>query len=204
LRRSSSDNTLRIGFTGQIAPHKGVHLLVEAFRKLQSHGRPIELYIYGGLEARPDYVARLRKLAAGDERVRLHGRFENARAAEILGQLDVAVVPSIWYENSPLAIMEAHAAGTPVVTAALGGMAELVRDGVDGLHFASADAADLARRLQRLIDEPELLPMLRSGITMPRSIDDEMRQLVAIYDRLVIQPLLAPAIQTAEELHLCG
>jgi glycosyltransferase involved in cell wall biosynthesis len=190
LRRVAPDGTLRIGFTGQIAPHKGVHLLVEAFRKLQSHGRPIELHIYGGLEARPDYVARLRKLAAGDERVLLHGRFENARAAEILGRLDVAVVPSIWYENSPLAIMEAHAAGTPVVTTALGGMAELVRDGVDGLHFAAADAADLARRLQRLIDEPELLPALRSGIIMPRSIDDEMRQLNAIYHRLAPQPAL--------------
>jgi glycosyltransferase involved in cell wall biosynthesis len=189
--RPAADGTLRIGFTGQIAPHKGVHLLVKAFRALQPHGRAIELHIYGGLDARPDYVARLRRLAGDDRRVQLHGRFENQRAAEILGGLDVAVVPSIWYENSPLAIMEAHAAGTPVVTAALGGMAELVRDGVDGLHFAPADSADLARQLQRLLDKPELLPQLRAGVTMPRAIDDEMRQLSAIYGRLVRPPALA-------------
>jgi glycosyltransferase involved in cell wall biosynthesis len=168
-------------------------LLVEAFRALQPRGRPVELHINGGLEARPDYVSRLRRLAGGDERIHLHGRFDNVRAAEILSGLDVAVVPSIWYENSPLAIMEAHAAGTPVVTAALGGMAELVRDGVDGLHFAPADAADLARQLQRLIDEPELLPVLRAGVTMPRGIEDEMRQLARIYQNLVDQPSLALA-----------
>ncbi len=156
--RPAPDGTLRIGFTGQIAPHKGVHLLVEAFRALQLQGRKVELHLYGGLEARPDYVARLRRLANDDQRVHFHGRFEHHQAVQILGQLDVAVVPSIWYENSPLAIMEAHAAGIPVVTAALGGMAELVRDGVDGLHFAAADSADLARQLQRLLDEPELLP----------------------------------------------
>jgi glycosyltransferase involved in cell wall biosynthesis len=183
--RPQPDGTLRIGFTGQIAPHKGVHLLVEALRALQTRGRPVELHIYGGLEARPDYVARLRRLAGDDRRIQLHGRFENSRVAEILMGLDVAVVPSIWYENSPLAIMEAHAAGTPVVTAALGGMAELVRDGVDGLHFKAVDSADLTRQLQRLLDEPELLLSLRSGVTMPRDIEDEMLQLVAIYQRLV-------------------
>jgi glycosyltransferase involved in cell wall biosynthesis len=190
-RRPAPDATLRLGFTGQIAPHKGVHLLVEAFRALDPRDRQLELHIYGGLEARPDYVARLRRLVADDARIHFHGRFENARVAEIHGGLDVAVVPSIWYENSPLAIMEAHAAGTPVVTAALGGMAELVRDGADGLHFAPADAADLARQLQRLIDEPELLPTLRAGVRMPRDIGDEMRQLSAIYQRLAPRPAMA-------------
>jgi glycosyltransferase involved in cell wall biosynthesis len=76
------------------------------------------------------------------------------------------------------------------VTAALGGMAELVRDGVDGLHYASADAADLARQLQRLLDEPELLPTLRSGVTMPRTIDDEMCQINTIYQQLAPRPAL--------------
>jgi glycosyltransferase involved in cell wall biosynthesis len=191
--RPAGDGTLRIGFTGQIAPHKGVHLLVEAFRRLRPGGRATELHIYGGLEARPDYVRRLRQIAGGDPRIHFHGRFENSRASEILAELDLAVVPSIWYENSPLAIMEAHAAGTPVVTAALGGMAELVRDGVDGLHFQPADATDLARQLQRLIDEPALLHQLRSGVVMPRSIDDEMQQVMAIYQTLVADSVVHTA-----------
>jgi glycosyltransferase involved in cell wall biosynthesis len=197
LRRQPSDGTLRIGFIGQVAPHKGVHLLIKAFRKLKPRSGPTELHIYGGLDARPNYVEQLRHLVGGDQMVHFHGHFENQRVAAILTGLDVAVVPSVWYENSPLAIMEAHAAKTPVITAALGGMAELVRDGVDGLHFAPADADDLAHQLQRLLDEPELLPQLRSGIEPPRAIDDEMRQLIELYNMLITRP--APAeIQVVE------
>ncbi|MEO7911888.1 MAG: glycosyltransferase family 4 protein, partial [Roseiflexaceae bacterium] len=163
LDQHDASETLRIGYIGQIAQHKGVHLLIDAFRQLDTHNRPAELHIYGGLEAQPRYVESVRRLASDDPRIQLHGRFTNSDVASILADLDVVVVPSIWYENSPLAIMEAQAAGTPVVTSALGGMAELVRDGIDGLHFQPADAADLARTLQRLIDETKLLPILRSG-----------------------------------------
>lgn len=182
VRRDEERQTLRIGFIGQIAPHKGVHLLIAAFQKLQARSRRVELHIYGGLTANPAYVARLRRLAGKDARIHFHGRIENTSVPATLAGLDAAVVPSTWYENSPLAILEAHAAGTPVVTADIGGMAELVRDGVDGLHFRFNDAADLARVLQRLIDEPELLSRLRSGIQKPRSIDDEMVQILAIYN----------------------
>ncbi len=186
----SSDDVLRIGFTGQIAPHKGVHTLIEAFRQLQANDRSIELHLYGDLAARPDYVRRLRRSAGGDPRILFHGRFENKRVAEILSRIDVAVVPSVWYENSPLAIMEAHAAGTPVITAALGGMAELVQDGIDGLHFQPANSTDLASQLQRLLNDPALLPQLRARITRPRGIDDEMEQVMNIYRSLVPQSSL--------------
>ncbi|HWQ12422.1 MAG TPA: glycosyltransferase family 4 protein [Roseiflexaceae bacterium] len=180
-----ADGTLRIGYTGQIAPHKGVHLLVEAFRALRTASRPAELHIYGGLEPRPDYAAQLRRIARDDPRVLFHGRYDHEHLPAILSELDVTVTPSTWYENSPLAIMEAHAAGTPVITAALGGMAELVRDGIDGLHFTPGDAADLARQLQRLVDEPQFLRQLRAGVRPPRSAEDELTELLDIYDSVV-------------------
>lgn len=186
-RRHNERNALRFGFIGQIAPHKGVHLLIAAFQQLQARTRRIELHVYGGLTANPAYVARLRRLAGQDPRIHFHGRIENASVPATLASFDVAVVPSTWYENSPLAILEAHAAGTPVVTADIGGMAELVRDGVDGLHFRFNDATDLARVLQRLVDEPDLLPRLRSGIQRPRSIDEEMAQIFAIYNEAIAQ-----------------
>jgi glycosyltransferase involved in cell wall biosynthesis len=180
----ASDGTLRIGFTGQIAPHKGVHLLIDAFRRLRPATQLIELHVYGGLDAMPQYAERLRAQAGNDARIIFHGRFENQSAPAILAGLDIAVVPSTWYENSPLAISEAHAAGTPVVTAHLGGMAELVRDGVDGLHFAPGDAADLAHTLQRAIDDPALIKRLRAGITSPPSIDQESQAVLDIYERV--------------------
>lgn len=193
--RRAAGGPLRIGFTGQMAHHKGVHVLIEAFTRLKEGNRPIELHLYGGLEAFPAYVSKLRRLAGEDPRIHFHGRFENRRAAEIVGGFDLAVVPSIWYENSPLAIMEAQAAGTPVVTSALGGMSELVRDGVDGALFRAGDATDLARQLQRVIDDPDMLLSLRAGIVTPRSIDDEMQQLLGIYENLIARHSIAIAVQ---------
>lgn len=196
IGRRTDERALRIGFIGQIAPHKGVHLLIRAFRGLRPQAQRLELHIYGGLTANPAYVTQLRRLAAGDDRIYLHGRVENVRVPEVLAGLDVAVTPSIWYENSPIAILEAHTAGTPVVTADIGGMAELVRDGVDGLHFRYNNAADLTRVLQRLIDEPDLLPRLRSGIQQPYSVDQEMTHLLRIYHQVVARR----SVQTREAI----
>jgi len=181
--RAADDGVLRIGFTGQIAPHKGVHLLIEAFRRVQAR-QPIELHIYGGLEAHPDYVRRLRRLADNDGRIQFHGRFENGRVAEILTALDVNVAPSIWYENSPIAILESQAAGTPVIAAALGGMAELVQHGVNGLLFRVNDAHDLAQQIARLLDEPGLLDSLRANTPTVKTPDEEMAELFELYRQI--------------------
>jgi len=182
------DNVLRVGYVGQIAHHKGVHLLVQAFKSLTRGGRLAELHIYGNLKAGADYAAKVQSLAAGDASIYWHGPFENVRVAEVLKSLSVLVVPSIWFENSPLAILESLSAGTPVVTSNIGGMAELVQDGIDGLHFAAGSADSLAHQLQRLLDEPDLLARLQRGAAAsptPCSIDDEMNELLAIYERAI-------------------
>jgi glycosyltransferase involved in cell wall biosynthesis len=178
------DGVLRFGFIGLIAPHKGVHLLIKAFQMLRSLGQSIELHIYGNLNAYPTYVADLRQQAKNDTRIYFHGLFEPGRIAEVLSRFDVTVLPSICYENNPLVILESHAAGTPVITAAMAGMKELVRHMKDGLHFRAADSKDLAHQMQRLIDDPDLLTNLRSGIQRPRSIEQEVNELISIYERL--------------------
>ena len=176
-----TDGPLRLIYIGQIAPHKGVHVLVAAIQALPSVGRPVELTIYGDLAQHGAYGRKLEALAGGEPRIRLAGRFANSQICEVLGACHATVVPSLWYENSPLAIMEAHAAGRPVLTSALGGMAELVRDEVDGLHFRPGDAADLARQIGRLGTEPGLLERLGQGVRPPATLDDEMGVLLQIY-----------------------
>ena len=69
---------------------------------------------------------------------------------------DWIVVPSIWWENAPLVIHEARAAGRPVICSGIGGMAELVEDGVDGLHVPPGDAAALAETHARRATDPDL------------------------------------------------
>ena len=65
-------------------------------------------------------------------------------------------MPSIWWENAPLVIQEAFPARPPRHLRQLGGMAEAVRDGVDGLHFPVGDAAGLAQVMRRAVEEPGL------------------------------------------------
>ena len=109
----------------------------------------------------PDGDAHHAELAAlAGDNVEFMGRFDNARLSEVYADLDVLVVPSVWVENSPITIHEAWLTHTPVVARDIGGMAEYVRDGVDGLHFHVGDPDDLARVLRRLTDEPGLLEQL--------------------------------------------
>lgn len=186
-RRDQQRAGLRIGYLGQVEPHKGVHVLIEAFRRLSlpnQGGRGAHLTIYGDLNRNASYVRRLRQLAHEEPRITFAGAYDNRRVAEVLASLDVCVVPSIWYENLPTIILEAQAWGTPVVTADLGGMAEMVRHNVDGLLFRPGDADDLARQLQRLLDEPDLLPRLRAHAPRVTTIEEQMQALMGIYQNV--------------------
>lgn len=84
-----------------------------------------------------------------------------------------------------MVIAEALSTKTPVIASNLGGMAERIHHGVNGLVFEPGSVEDLTRQLQRLLDDPGLLSQLREGIEPVRTIDDEMAQLLEIYGSLV-------------------
>lgn len=172
---------LTIGFVGTIAEWKGVHLLVEAVNGLPASG--VECQIHGVLEYFPDYVERLRTNAVHPG-IRFLGRYDNDRIAEILSGIDVLVVPSLWYENSPITIHEAFLAGTPVIAADKGGMAEYVDDGRNGLHFRIGDADDLRAKLLRLIEEPGLLSTLHEFPRL-KSIEEDAELMEVRYETLL-------------------
>ena len=168
------DGPLRVGYAGRITERKGVHLLVEAASKVEN----VDLHVFGKFDrASEEYHARLAELAG--EAATFHGWY--ADQSEPYRLVDVFVLPSIWYENSPLVIQEAFAAGVPVVTADVGGMAELVQDGEDGLTFSVGDADALADALGRLAADPALVVDLRDGVTEPKRLRDHARELVDLY-----------------------
>jgi glycosyltransferase involved in cell wall biosynthesis len=186
LAHTQPGSGLRIGYLGQLAPHKGVHRLIEAFQGLAAagRGRP-ELKIYGNLASFPGYSARLRALAKGNPQIHFSGAYHNEQAGAILSDIDVLVVPSVWFEISPLVVMEAFSARVPVVASHLPNLEYQVRHGIDGLLFAPDDAADLRRQLQHLVDDSALLERLAGGIERVRSVDDEMVELQDVYRRVV-------------------
>ncbi len=160
LTRIPRGEKLRVGFMGSIQPVKGVHLLVQAMADLES--LPIEATIHGDLSSKPEYVRTLKKQLTPS--VHLAGKIPSTAVPRFLSEIDVLVVPSTWWENSPLVIHEAFAAGVPVVCSGMGGMADLVEDGVNGLHFEPGNADDLASKLLRLVEEDGLVEKLAAGI----------------------------------------
>jgi glycosyltransferase involved in cell wall biosynthesis len=174
---------LRIGYMGQIAPHKGVHTLFEAVRQLP--GVNLDVKAYGDATRFPSYTRRLQRIARQDSRLSLAGVYKRSEVSQVLQGLDVVVVPSLWYENSPNTIVEAFGHHTPVIASDLGGMAELVQHGVNGLLFKMGNSGDLARQLKRVSDQPDLLESFRQNITPIKSTRQEMAELVQIYQSVV-------------------
>ena len=167
-------------FLGALAWQKGVHILVEAFNRLPPEAA---LTIYGS-EPFPDYAAEVKALAH-HPRIRFAGPVPFEQVGDALDQVDALVVPSLWYENSPLVIQEAYGAGVPVVASRLGALTEKVQDGVNGRLFPAGDVEALARLLGELVAEPSQLAAMAARVTPPPTMQDHVRALTAIYQELL-------------------
>ncbi|MEM7130821.1 MAG: glycosyltransferase family 4 protein [Chloroflexota bacterium] len=182
-KHKSCSDKIRFGYTSNLAPIKGAHILIQAFRELQTDSA--SLTIYGNPNSYPDYAVQCRALAQDDPRIVFAGAFNNERIGEILQDIDVLVVPSLWYENAPVTIAEAFVAKTPLIVTDLGGMAEAVEADVNGLRFPLGDANRLAQQMQRFLDEPGLVQRFRLSIPEVRSVQDEADALEGIYRQLI-------------------
>jgi hypothetical protein len=151
---------------------------------------PAELFVWGDSSDRP-YVERMRQLAQEVGAV-WNGPYGRDELAGALEQVDVVVVPSIWYENYPIVIREAFAAGLPVIASDVGALPESVTDGVDGLLFAPGDSDALAAAMQRLVLDPALLRRLRQGIRPVDEMGAQVRDLEALYESVLADRRAAP------------
>lgn len=138
-------------FAGRLSPEKGIDTLITALSLTPPH---IRLDIAGEGPVRPD----LERLAVElvPDRVTFHGRLGAGPLRELLAGSLASVVPSRWYENQPMTILESFAAAVPVVATNLGGMPEMVRDEVDGLIVPHEEPGALALALRRLDQDRKL------------------------------------------------
>jgi glycosyltransferase involved in cell wall biosynthesis len=184
---------LTVAFLGSAYPHKGPRLLVEAAQLATAE---LDVRIIGEID--DEFEEQLRVL---DSRgvVSFHGRFQASEIGTLLEDVDVAVLPSMWWDCAPLAAAECLAARVPVVVPRLGGLPEAVQDGVDGLVFTALDATDLARQLDRLATEPGLLERLQTNIGAPPAFADYIDEIEAYYrgerSEYSYAPPLAPALR---------
>ncbi|HEX7242283.1 MAG TPA: glycosyltransferase [Longimicrobiaceae bacterium] len=176
---------LRVAILGRLDPLKGLDLPLRALA--DDPGLDVRLDVYG--VAQPGggaaYAARLRGISAGDARVRFLERLPGDGVVAALRGYDLLAVPSQALETGPLVVLEAFAAGVPVVGSRLGGIAELVRDGVDGLLVPAGSPAEWGAALRRLAGDPALLERLRAGVRTPRTMADAADDMEALYRELL-------------------
>jgi len=181
---SRPEARLRLGFVGRPDRAKGIHVLCEAVRQLP---RELDFAVAIHSAIRDDgsnYAEQVRQMVAGDPRLRLMGPVSREGLPAALAEVDALVVPSIWYENSPIVITEALACGVPVVCSDSPGNADLVQDGVNGLMFKLGDASAMARCIERLVREPVLRTKLRQGVRPPPTTGEVACELLALYAAL--------------------
>jgi len=137
-------------YVGRLLFEKGVDLLIEAVAGLEGG----KLKIVGEGPAENDLKALAEKLGA--DNVEFLGYKSGDELGELIGQAQFIVLPSRVYENLPLAVMEAFASSKPVVATELGGIPEMVEDGINGFLFPNGDVGALREKLKILVRDSNL------------------------------------------------
>ena len=175
-RRYAAGAPLVFAYAGSLRRAKGVHILIEAFRRVPS--ATARLRIYGsGRDG-----AGFRQQAVGDQRIEFCGSYTEKQAALVFAGMDVLVAPAVWPENHPFAVHEAIACNVPVVVSAAGGMTEAVRHGINGFCVPPGDPSALSRILQQVVDRPEQLNGLK--VALAETPISTLEEEVAAYEDL--------------------
>ena len=178
------------GYFGNLTPWKGISVLLRACRRLMAEGVDFELRVHGGAPFQGEaFVAEIdqqfEELASHVVRL---GPYRPDDLPGLMKQVDWVVVPSVWWENAPLVIAEARLHRRPVIASGIGGMAEAVRDGEDGLYARSNDPADLAQVMARAAADGELHRRLASNTRKPPTVDMVANRYIKLFKGLQNAP----------------
>lgn len=185
--RRVPSHEVRFGYLGQIKPHKGVDLLLEAWRRLRG-SQPRRLTLWGSAAGEAAYGESIQRSMAGTRDADWAGELDAGGVWDVLSHLDVVVIASRWPENSPNVILEAQAVGVPVVASRVGGIPELVEHERNGLLFEAGSVSDLACQMQRFVDDSALRARLARAPLPFRSLQQEIGDLEALYADVLAKP----------------
>lgn len=183
LRTYSANSRITLGFLSTLTEHKGAHVLLNAFNKVKADN--LRLKIYGDHFGNTDYYNILKNIARDNRRIEFFGAYKYEDMAKIFNEIDVAVMPSVWWENSPLVLLRTLAHNVPVIVSKLGGLTEIVQDGRDGFHFEAGNAQDLAKVLQNIANNPAILNEIKNKMVLPPRIEEEAFEYEKMYEALI-------------------
>ena len=176
---------LRIAYFGRIDRAKGPDLLARALKLIPT--APVKIDIFAVRQAAgPDQLYDwLAAQAQLDSRLTLRTAVAPEQVTSVMADYDLIAVPSRWLETGPLVVLEAFAAGVPVLGADLGGIAELVHNGIDGFLVPADNAVAWAAAIGRFVDYPHLVGDMRAKIKTPRSMDAVVDDMAMVYSAVV-------------------
>lgn len=169
---------LRFAYIGQLLEHKGVDILVDAFCALPAGSA--ELEIYGKEEQHPWFTEALREKARGHA-ISFRGTFPPDLMSDVLKEIDFVVIPSRWYENSPLVLLNSLASHTPVIISNAAGMTEFVEEGKNGHIFKMGSVSDLLRVMKSIVAQPDEARRLAATTHYDRTTAAMTEDVVALY-----------------------
>jgi len=146
-----SYDKIDILFVGNLGWHKGVHILINAFKQIERSD--ITLHIVGKGEA----FRTLKKIAGDDPRIIFYGFVPDNKLDELYTKANIGVIPSIWYDNSPVVIYENLSHGNPVIGSKIGGIPELIEENYNGFLFEAGNVNELKEKLEYLINNRDIL-----------------------------------------------
>lgn len=150
-------NLIDFTYIGSLGKHKGVDTLINAFKEIDDES--IRLNLIGKGYDEDEF----RQLADDDRRIIFHGFVDNKNIDKYYELSNVIIIPSICYDNSPLVIYESFTTATPVIGSNIGGIPELIDDGVNGYLFEAGDVQDLKDKLLEIINNKKSLPRLEEN-----------------------------------------
>jgi len=150
---------LRFGFAAGFQPHKGIWDVLDAAASLNRRGLEFELHVWG-----PDQKAGPVEERNLEDRVFLHGMFTPSDRWQVFSEMDVLLMATRDAEPYGRVIQEAAAAGAPAIAPNVAGIAEQIRDGIDGLLYDFCDQIDLERQMMRVLEKPQLVRELASNL----------------------------------------
>ena len=174
----NTDYPIVFGFMGGCASHKGLDTLIAAFSRLDQNKAKLVVYGWGN----PEYIG---KIKAKRLNIEFKGTYEHEAINHVFEEIDVGVVPSIWYEAFGLVGIEFLQARIPIIVSDLCGVAETIEDGKTGFIIKPNDTNALLEKLELFITNPELIRSLQKNIKRFKSVEEHASELEQIYNELI-------------------
>lgn len=177
-----SSNKIRFLFSGTLSKHKGIDIVIQAFKALKKESFELNIYGNGPLK---EFVIREIKHS---KNIHYHGSYSKEDTKHLIKNNDIVFVPSAWYENNPIILQEMIAANIPPVVSDVGSLPEMVEDKKTGFVFEMSSVESLKKVIEDIIANPAVLNTIKANMYSNYkviTIEQQVLSYIGIYNQAI-------------------